>query len=361
MNESTKLHPAGHGGDIMAAAEAAGLPPESILDFSASINPFGPPPGLPEFLARHWERITRYPDPSCRAFIAAVKKAYHPVNPVLAGNGAAELIYLACRLAAPGKVLLPAPTFSLYAKAARAAGAEVEQVVFGPESGFHVDVDVLGRHVRWLRPSLVILCNPNNPTGFLHRKEEVLALYRECEAAGSLFMVDEAFLEFCPEHDRLTLLGEKGNMLVLRSLTKMFALPGLRLGFISGPEKALAQMAALRDPWGVSAVAQLAGEYVLADMDFVRQSVNGMIRLRERLAEGIAQVGGFLVFPSAANYLFIKSSYTGVQEFLLKRGILVRDCGTFYGLDSRYLRVAVRSEEENRRLLAAISAIPGEM
>lgn len=361
MKKQTTLHPAGHGGDILAAAQAAGLSPESILDFSASINPFGPPPGLTEYLFDQWEKVTHYPDPSCRDFLWAVKKAYRPANPVLAGNGAAELIYLVCRLAAPGKVLLPAPTFSLYAKAAQAAGAQAEHVVFGPESGYHVNIDVLRRQVRQVRPRLVILCNPNNPTGFLHGREEVLELYRECREAGSLLMVDEAFLEFCPDHDNLTLLREKGSHLVLRSLTKMFSLPGLRLGFISGPGELLAKMAVLRDPWSVSAIAQLAGEYVLRDKLFVLQSVKDIARLREKLAEQIAATEGFSVFPAAANYLFVQTKWPKVQEYLLRRGILVRDCGTFLGLDSGYIRVAVRSEEENSRLLAALSAIPEGM
>ncbi|MBS4021053.1 MAG: threonine-phosphate decarboxylase [Dethiobacter sp.] len=356
------MHPHGHGGDILTAAELAGLPPDGILDFSANINPLGPPPGLFDYLVEKLPEITRYPDPACRRLCAAIREHYRPRTDFIPGNGAGELIYLLLRTVAPTSVLISVPTFTLYEKAALAAGCRVFHYQTVNESGFQLDVASFCAEVRRQRPGLVILCNPNNPTGTLLNREEILAIAKEVAAGNGLLLVDEAFLEFNPGYDRQTLLSAPApeNILVLCSLTKMFAIPGLRLGFLAGPGPMLEKLRALRDPWSVNSLAQLAGEFVLADPLFPHKTAEKMEKLAGRLVAGLRRLTKLEVYPPAANYILLQSQEKPavlVQQELLTEGILVRGCENWHGLDSRHFRVAVRTEEENKALLAALHKV----
>lgn len=348
----------GHGGDIWTASVSAGINPEEILDFSANINPLGPPPGLFEYLTEKLREIVRYPDPVCRSLQTAIRRRYNPTGDILAGNGAGELIYLLPRLVAPAPVLLAAPTFTLYEKAVRAAGCAVSYYMSDHQRDFSLDMDGFCREIARVKPGLVILCNPNNPTGTLLSRKEVLAAADVCSKVGSLLAVDEAFLEFYPGHDEITMLQvpNKG-VVVLRSMTKMFALPGLRLGFITGEPSLLKRLNSLRDPWSVNALAQRAGEYVLADDSFLKKSSALMTAAAEELAEQLTKVPGLTVYPPSANYIFLKSTNIKVptlQKKIIREGILLRNCSNYHGLDDSYFRVAVRGLKENERLVRAL-------
>jgi threonine-phosphate decarboxylase len=348
----------GHGGDIWTASVSAGLNPEEILDFSANINPLGPPPGLFDYLTEKLPEIVRYPDPECRGLQAAICQRYNPAGDILAGNGAGELIYLLPRLIAPAPVLLTAPTFTLYEKAARAAGCEVTYYMSDHHHDFSLDMDGFCREIIRAKPGLVILCNPNNPTGTLLSRKEVLAAADACDNAGSLLAVDEAFLEFYPGHDEITMLQEqKKGVVVLRSMTKMFALPGLRLGFITGDSSLLKRLNRLRDPWSVNALAQRAGEFVLADDSFTARSSALMATTAAAFAEKLRSVPGLTVYPPSANYIFLKCTtikVSALQQKMIGKGILLRNCSNYHGLDDSYFRVAVRGLEENERLVRAL-------
>lgn len=350
-----------HGGDIISAACLAGLAPEEILDFSASINPLGPPPGLFDFLAENLPVITRYPDPLARRLCAAIEAHYRPYAEYVPGNGAAELIFLLLRALAPRTVLIPVPAFSLYERAACAAGSRLYFHQMTPESAYSLDYSRFCAAVRERRPELVFLCNPNNPTGELLEREQLLDIAGEVAAVDGLLVVDEAFLEFREDYRRRTLLSVAGadNVAVLCSLTKMFAIPGLRLGFMAGPTKVINAVRAARDPWSVNALAQLAGEYVLAQEGFAEKSAAAVSALGKALFESLSCLPGLTVYQPTVNYLFMESSTATSQELqrkLLSSGLLIRDCSNFRGLDSRHLRVAVRTAEENARLAAALVA-----
>ncbi len=353
---SNKISPLyGHGGDIWTASLAAGISADEILDFSANINPLGPPPGLFEYLNTKMPEITRYPDSACRDLQAAIRERYNPSGETLVGNGAAELIFLLLRLTAPAAVLVTAPSFMLYEKAALAAGADVHRYMLDSNLDFHLDMDDLCCEIIRLKPGLVILCNPNNPTGTLFSRDELLSAADACTESGSLLVVDEAFLEFHPGHDEITLLQENNNgIIVLRSLTKMFALPGLRLGFITGEASLLNKLDQLRDPWSVNVLAQRAGEFALSAESFTKDTSQFISDEAGRLAEELSTISGFIVYPPAANYIFIKMENMPVPELekkLLKAGIMIRNCGNYQGLDDSYFRVAVRTPEENQKLL----------
>lgn len=354
----------GHGGDIWTAAESAGFSAEDILDFSANINPLGPPPGLLGYLTEKITEITRYPDPAARGFCSAVKKAYRLNGIVVPGNGAGELIYLLMHAVSPGPVLFPVPSFLLYEKAAAAAGCKIFSHMTYEDRQFRLDTTSFCDEIRQSRPKLVILCNPNNPTGTLLGRDEILDIARATRQAGGLVLVDEAFLEFCPDHAERTLLPFAGcdNIAVLCSLTKMFAIPGLRLGFLTGPAPLVRRIHALRDPWSVNSLAQRAGEYVLADRNFAEATAGEVSRLAKLFAGELAQMPQLYVYPPAANYIFIRSGALNADELqsaLLKKKFMIRNCGNYRGLDNRYFRLAVRSQVDNEKLLSAMRRIRG--
>jgi threonine-phosphate decarboxylase len=361
-SEQTKqLHPFGHGGDLRTAARLAGVPSHELLDFSASINPLGPPSGLFTFLSSHMSDVVDYPDPACGVLCERIRDRYGISTEIVPGNGAGELIYLVMRAIPSGPVLIPAPTFSLYEKAAKAAGREVSHHILQQCDNYTLNVASFCADITRVQPALAVLCNPNNPTGTVLDRNQVRQIADTCARTGTYLMLDEAFLEFCQDWDSRTMLGrEQENIMVLYSMTKMYAIPGLRLGFLTATPKMAAAIQRLRDPWSVSTLAQLAGEYVLQDTDFVRCTVNEIQALSCEMREDIENIGGFRLWPPLVNYLFLESLHMSshtLQYKLLQDGILIRDCGNFRGLGSTFVRIAVRTREENKRLMAVLNKI----
>lgn len=355
------LHPYGHGGDIRTAAAVCGAEAENILDFSANLNPLGPPAGLLEYLAAKLPLVAAYPDPACRGLLEAIGGLYRPAGTVVAGNGAGELIYLLPRAVPPGPVLLPVPSFILYEKAARAAGRQIIYHVSAGAGNFAPDIRALTAKIRRYKPALTMVCNPNNPTGTLMDRRDVLRLAEACAPAGGYLAVDEAFLEFVPDWSERTVLRERAeNIIVLCSLTKMYAMAGLRLGFMAAPSGVADFIKELRDPWSVNTLAQLAGEFVLRSRDFASESAGATAHLAAHLAAALAAIPALRVYKPAANYILLESrtlAAKDVQERLLRAGILIRDCGNYRGLDRYFFRVAVRGAADNERLAAEMKKV----
>jgi threonine-phosphate decarboxylase len=264
-------------------------------------------------------------------------------------NGGAEALFLAARAAATGgRALVLEPTFSEYAAAARASGMEPvrrvarrrEEEGFGWDPTSYRDLEGV---------SVVFLCNPNNPTGDMLGRDEVLEVAACVEEAGAVLVVDEAFADFVPEIS-VTDMVDRG-LWVARSLTKFFAIPGLRLGCLLCDDAGRVQ--ALQPSWPVNAVAAAAGIAAVRDRGFAEASIAEVARLREDLFGALDAIPGLRPFPGAANFLLVRGS-DGLPERLARRNVLVRGCGPFYGLGPEYFRVAVRSAEENGRLVAAI-------
>lgn len=357
MQQQASLHPFGHGGDVKTAAEAYGFDPQEIVDFSANINPLGLPAGLLAYLTEQFETITAYPDPACRKLISVLKEYYQPRHSLVAGNGAGELIYTLMRILPAGIALIPAPSFNLYARAAQAAGRPVSYHYLQREHEFRLQVEQICQQIRQERPAVVILCNPNNPTGCGLTRDEILAVSEACAEINAYLVIDEAFLEFAPDWEERTLLQmAPEHLLVLCSMTKMYAIPGLRLGFLAAPSQLCEAVQNNRDPWSVNALAQLAGEFVLRDKTFVQKSVEVITAEARALYQTLQTIPDLHPFVPGANYILLESlqlSSTELQEELLKQKVLIRDCGNYQGLDQHYVRVAVRSRAENQILLEA--------
>lgn len=352
-----------HGGNIWLAERVYGVEKERILDFSANINPLGPSPRAMEALQNTLVNIKHYPEPqaeSLRQEIARITSL--PEEMVILGNGAAELIYALGRVMKPRRVLVPVPTFSEYAGGF--AGFPLVELPLPKENNFVIEPD---RLVDLLQPGdLMILCNPNNPTGQLIERDKLNPLVKRAWEVGAWLMMDEAFMDFVrPEQSLLPDLVASPHLLVLRSLTKFYALPGLRLGYLAAASEIIKGLSDALPPWRVNMPAQVAGLVSLRDRSYREKTFELINSQRSFLTVGLAAIPGLKPFSTAANFVLVDCSGTGytagqIQDFLGSKGILIRQCDNFAGLGRCYFRVAVRSQEENAILLHFLRQIMAE-
>ena len=350
-----------HGAHYAEAARTLGARSDGFLDFSANINPLGPPAVV---LAAGAEALhgeaRRYPDlhyPELRAALAGYLEV--PAETVLPTNGGAEALFLAARTAAEGSTgstaIVLEPTFSEYAAAARAAGLEVVRVVARrPASGFRLDRAILEEALEDSRDvvGLVFLCNPNNPTGDAVSREEVLQVAERVRKAGAVLVVDEAFADFAP---RLSVASEVDEALfVARSFTKFFAVPGLRLGCLVA--QVPGRVRVFQPSWSVNAVAAAVGVAAANEAPFVEATLAEVALRRRELFSALEGLPGITPYPGAANFLLVRGP-RGLPEELARRGILVRGCEPFCGLGPGFFRVAVRRKEENERLAQTLGDV----
>lgn len=350
------LTPFAHGGNAAVLARRLGLPLAKILDASASINPFGPPAEVFQAARDALAQVQHYPEVDAASLREALA-SYHdlPADHLLPGSGSTELIYLIPRVFRPQRALLVAPCFSEYEKALLQADCAVGLVVQAPGEPFD-----LQRVFAALRDEteLVVVANPGNPSGALIPPKQLLRLAFGLHEQA-LLLVDEAFIDFAPESSVLAKVPDHGNLYVLRSLTKFYAIPGLRAGYLAGPTAGVARLAQAREPWALSTPALAAAVSCLGAEAFRQRTLEELPPLREKLAAGLAGLG-LETFPAAANYLLLRlpEGWPDAPTLAARtaaRGVLIRDCSNFAGLDHRYLRLAVRSREENQRLLAVLA------
>ncbi|MEW6387453.1 MAG: threonine-phosphate decarboxylase CobD [Thermodesulfobacteriota bacterium] len=347
--------PPKHGGDVYHLARTLGITLRDLVDFSANINPLGYPPGIAPAVQEALKEIVHYPDPrslELRRDLAA----YHRLTPeqILVGNGSTELIYLAVRALRPRKALIVAPAFSEYEQALEVAQVPVAFHHTAEAHHFTVNepLDPKGA-------ALIFLANPASPSGALLPPERLLPLVESLEKAGAYLLLDEAFIDFVEEASLKGHLARFPHLLILRSFTKFFGIPGIRLGYLLAGPDLIKRLAALQEPWSVNTLAQAMGRVCLADREFTEQTRELVNREREYLFKGLAALPGLVPFPGAVNYLLVKLTRPGwtaaqLQKALLAQKLVIRDAGNFRGLDERFFRVAVRRREDNDRLLKAL-------
>lgn len=336
-----------HGGDVYGLERP-------VLDLSISLNPMGVPPCAIQAAREALERPPAYPDPLCRGLRRAISvRDGVPEDWVLCGNGASDLIDRLVRALRPNHALVLAPTFSEYGRALRKNNCKVKLHYANEGDDFRFSSEVLGEISQEM--DVVFLCDPNNPTGALISPQLLLALLARCREAGALLVVDQCFLELSPgEPDRLVRELEGGGLLLLRALTKSYAMAGLRLGYcLSAHRTLLDAMAEEGPPWPVSQPAQAAGISALQDAPDWPFRVHRQLEEERRCLSQELRRLGFRVCPSDVNFLLFQGE-EGWRERLLDRGILIRDCADFQGLGPGFYRVCVRSRGENERLIQAI-------
>jgi threonine-phosphate decarboxylase len=337
----------------------------TLTDFSANINPLGLPRATKAALTAALRGIDRYPDPDCLLFRRAAAARHRvTVDEVLPGNGAAELIHLAARALRDRPALILSPSFSEYAAACSAEGVPVSLISASADESLALDTPAVLAAIARRRRCALWVANPNNPTGRLLQPAWLEQLLRVCRAHEHVLVLDEAFLDFAPGATRRSWAGRapRMGMLVLRSLTKSFALPGLRVAYAVGPQSLLGEMKNFQPPWSVNALAQAAAVSLFRQDTFLRRSRERVGRLRPELAKAL-QALGFTTYTSSANFLLCRVPEPGPPALwwkaaALRRSILLRSCEDFSGLEGgRYVRLAVRPAAENRRLIAALGDI----
>ncbi|MDZ8186669.1 MAG: threonine-phosphate decarboxylase CobD [Nostoc sp. ChiSLP02] len=355
-----------HGGNLAWAAALAGCPPDAILDFSASISPLGPPNSAIAAIVSQIGNIKHYPDPSYSELRLALSH-FHKLPPewILPGNGSAELLTLIGKeLSELAATILITPAFGDYYRTLAACKAKVlESPLISAQQGAMSAELVISLGAQHLTPSAdcgLLLNNPHNPTGKLFSRQSILPYLEQF----ALVVVDEAFMDFVPPDEDQSLIPvvEKyANLVILRSLTKFYSLPGLRLGYAIAHPDCLAKWQLWRDPWPVNTLAAAAAMAALQDKEFQQQTWTWLPPTRNQLFQGLAEIPGLQPQASAVNFLLVESekSTSELQQELLKHHqILIRDCLSFKELGDRFFRVAVRQECDNQRLIAALS---GEM
>jgi L-threonine-O-3-phosphate decarboxylase len=369
----------GHGGNLAWAAAIAGCSPDAIIDFSASISPLGPPKSAMSAIVANLDSLSHYPDPDYLELRTALGQLHQlPPDWILPGNGSAELLtWAGWDLAKLAATALVTPAFGDYGRALKAFAAHIHPFpIFGcPQESDSpsLQCDSASEQGLGLRNFLLseqsslcsylpaerglLLNNPHNPSGKLFLLESILP----CLDEFALVVVDEAFMDFLPpgEQQSLIPLVEKyPNLVILRSLTKFYSLPGLRIGYgISHPDR-LKSWQERRDPWSVSTLAVAAAIAIIQDTAFQQQTWTWLPRAREQIFTSLAQLPGLQPQASAANFLLVRStsSVKQLQQRLLQQHrILIRDCLSFPELGDSYFRVAVRSQKENEQLVNAIA------
>ena len=350
----SRLAPSVHGGPGYREMKELGLTAENVLDFSVSTNPFGPPPGIEKALSE--AEISLYPDTEAGELreTLARKLGVSTANLII-GSGSTELIRLAATayFGPDDTVLIPQPTYGEYETATALVNATLLKPMASAESGFRFNIKQLPELVSTRRPRGIFLGNPNNPTGaYLPREavEEIINANPE-----TLVILDEAYIAFT-EHAwaSLDLIG-KGNLLILRSMTKDYALAGLRLGYAVAAEAVISTLERVKPPWSVSSLAQKAGIFALAHDEYLKSCGDKIKEAREFLMSELTGLG-YEVIASSTNFFLVKvTNATDFRKKLLKKGIMVRD-GTSFGLP-QYIRIAARRLPECRTLIREIKEI----
>ncbi len=357
-----------HGGDVAAVAAEFGIAPEKLLDFSANINPLGPPAGVLRRLKRDAadvELLMRYPEAGLKNLRGALSvHAGVEENQIIIGAGAAALIETVIR-AVPGKngklrCLLPIPAFSEYERALLAADFQILPFALRKEKNFRLAeekfIEVLAREM----PDLCIITNPHNPTGALINRESLKRIVRAAEKTGTIILLDEAFIDYAPEASLTQATGQFKNLVVLRSLTKFYSIPALRVGYAVACIKLIKLLENRISSWSVTTLAANAAEEAVKDAEYVEKTLESNRVEREFLAGSLRKIG-FRVFPSAANFLFVElPAQINAHELrsnLIERDyIIVRDCSTYSELETgRFVRVAVRNRPDNISLVKAMT------
>ncbi|MRN51845.1 pyridoxal phosphate-dependent aminotransferase [Paenibacillus monticola] len=353
----------GHGGDVLTAAELYGGESGAFLDFSANINPLGPPPAVLEMLQNALPAVIAYPDPGHRRLKALLSENLGTDSSWLTvANGAAESMALLLLAIAPRTVGIVEPCFSEYRQLSEQFGAQVLSVQGTREWSFRAGVEEISGLLE--KVELLFLGQPNNPNGVQYSLDELRVLAQKAESYGTYLAVDEAFIDFIPQVQRNSLLPELlhyRHTVLVRSMTKFYAIPGLRLGFtIAHPELAAA-MTGKQVTWSVNGLALLAGEACLrSGEDYEQRTRELIITERALLRQGLQQLGCD-VPPGEANFLLcgLPAPWRAaeLQTRLGRSGILVRNCAMYPGLGPEHIRVAVKGREDCTSLLRQMGKI----
>ncbi|MDD2734714.1 MAG: threonine-phosphate decarboxylase CobD [Desulfuromonadaceae bacterium] len=350
-----------HGGNVFTVARTLGVSPEQMLDFSASINPLGMSPLVRKTLINSLDSLVHYPDISHKELKQSLAN-HHGLSSTnfTIANGSTELIYNLPAMLSGNKALIISPSFSEYVGALNQCNWQVEHFVLAPESDFSIDIAKLERALAG-GVNALFLCNPGNPSGTLYKQSVIESICRLCQSAGTFLVLDEAFMDFCEEASAKQIIVQSDNAVILRSMTKFFGIPGLRLGYAICNDRLAERLDSMGGPWSVNTLALVAGEAALHDAAHNKKTVEYIQQQRKTLIERLDRLSPLKLYPSSANYLLIEimngQTSREIKEQLLGHRIMIRDCANFTGLTDRFFRIAVRTSKENTLLIENLGRI----
>ena len=358
-----------HGGNIYKIFREKNI--KEILDYSSNINPYGIPESLKKKIVENTEILERYPDPDyveLREKIALLNKV--DISNVIIGNGATEIIFLFMKVIKPEKVLIVSPTFGEYERALRASEnkeIKIEYFELEEKDEFKLNIEKLKKELE-KKYDLLVMCNPNNPTGKFMKLSETEEVLKKCNKYETKLFVDEAFIEFLEDGYKESIIntGEnKRNLFVTRAFTKFFAIPGLRLGygifFNKNLEKEIAEK---KEPWSVNNIAEMAGITLLEDKEYIEKTLKWITEEKKYMYEKLREINGIKPYETDVNFISVKineDNYSAglnvkkLREKMLEQGILIRDASNFKYLDDRFFRLAIKDRENNDKVLRVLS------
>jgi len=331
----------------------------SIIDFSSNISPIGTPASVKKILKKNIENIKNYPDFSSSAVISSLKKYTQlEKSNLLVGNGAIEIIYNFCFafLSKKTKILISIPTFQEYETAAKLNNC---QISYFKTMNLSENLDQFISKIP--KNGCIFICNPNNPTGKLLEKNQLLQIIKKAKKLSTIVFIDECFIEMVPESNEsvISYVKKYDNLFVLRSLTKSFALPGIRIGYAAASKHMIEILQKIKIPWSVNSLAQDAANTALKNTSHLTKSNLIIKKELNYLINKISKLDGFDCDKSSTNFILIKmkKNSTNLQKKLLEHKILIRDCKNFRGLNNHYIRIAVKSHKDNLKLVKVLENI----
>ena len=357
-----------HGSDLEKIEKVFGIKKEDIVSYSANVNPLGISHKLREVLSQHLDAITRYPDreyTKLRQCIADYTGAQ--MENIIMGNGSTELISLFIQTNHPKKAMILGPTYSEYERDINLGGGTCIYFPLKEENNFQMDVNALC-HQLDDNLDLLVLCNPNNPTSSAITRREMRRILDACMQHGIFVMVDETYVEFAPDEKNVTsvsLTNYYSNLIILRGTSKFFASPGLRLGYaITGNRDVAKEINTRKDPWTINSLAEIAGQIMFQDEDYIRETKELITGERARLYQELSSWDTVRVYEPQANFILMKILKEGMDaeilfEHCIRKGMMIRNCSTFPFLDSQFIRFCIMSPEDNDRLMDAFRELLG--
>lgn len=357
-----------HGSDLEKIEKVFGIKQEEIVSYSANVNPLGISHKLREVLSQHLDAITRYPDreyTKLRQCIADYTGAQ--MENIIMGNGSTELISLFIQTNHPKKAMILGPTYSEYERDINLGGGTCIYFPLKEENHFRLNVNDLC-HQLDDNLDLLVLCNPNNPTSSSITRKEMRRILDACMEHGIFVMVDETYVEFAPDERNVTsvsLTNYYSNLIILRGTSKFFASPGLRLGYaITGNRDVAKEINTRKDPWTINSLAEIAGQIMFRDEDYIRETKELITGERARLYQELSSWDTVRVYEPQTNFILMKILKEGVDaeilfEHCIRKGMMIRNCSTFPFLDSQFIRFCIMSPEDNDRLLEAFRELLG--
>jgi len=362
-----------HGGNVLKIARSQGRSINRVLDFSASINPLGLSPTVRRAIQQAISLAVHYPEIDAQPLQQQLAKIHKiPEACLVIGNGSAELISVIPRALGTRHGLVIGPTFMEFERALTLAEAHCTYVHATPDAGYAPPIEAVCAMLNWqagtkrdknsgsaVPVDTVFLCHPNSPTGQVISRIQCDRLLTSVQKAGARIIVDEAFIDYCASRSVLKHVDKFKGLFVLRSFTKFFAIPGLRIGYLGGPASEVSAIRSLLPPWSVNILASAAAEAAFQDKEYQRQSVMFMNLERKRFRACLQHIPHVQrVYPSSANFLLVQlpvhCQVSLLVHELCEQGLLIRDCENFAGINVPTIRLAVRRPKENDRLLKAL-------